>query len=77
MQRHPADVLRDALALTPEARAALVDSLVDSLDPDTDEGAGEPWQDEIRLRLQQIDTGAVELTPWAFARVRLRGRLER
>jgi putative addiction module component (TIGR02574 family) len=77
MQRHPADVLRDALALPPEARAALIDSLVDSLDQDRDEGAEEAWQDEIRLRLQQIDTGAVELTPWASARLRLRDRLER
>lgn len=77
MVRDPAEVLRDALALPPEARAALVDSLIESLDHTIDEGAEEAWREEIYRRLQQIDSGAVQLIPWEDARRRLRFRLER
>jgi putative addiction module component (TIGR02574 family) len=77
MARHAAEVLKEALALPAEARAALVDSLIDSLDPAIDESAEEAWREEIHRRLQQIDSGAVQLLPWEEARRRLRSRLER
>jgi putative addiction module component (TIGR02574 family) len=77
MEKHAAEVLRDALHLPAEARAAIVDSLIESLDPTIDEGAEEAWRQEIDLRIQQIDSGAVELVEWHAARSRLRGRLER
>ena len=75
MGRHAAELLRDALTLPPEARAALIDSLIDSLDQTIEDGAEEAWSQEIELRLQQIDTGAVELISWRSARQRLRDRL--
>ena len=71
MERDAAEVLRDALALSPEVRAALIDSLISSLDQAVDPGA-----EEIYRRLQQIDSGAVHLIPWEEARRRLRSRLE-
>jgi putative addiction module component (TIGR02574 family) len=77
MVRDAAEVLRDALALPSEARAALVDSLIESLDRTIDEGAEEAWREEIYRRLQQIDSGAVQLIPWEEARRRLRTRLTR
>lgn len=77
MVRDAAEVLRDALALPAEVRAALVDSLIESLDPTIDEGAEEAWREEIYRRLEQIDSGAVQLIPWEDARRRLRTRLER
>jgi putative addiction module component (TIGR02574 family) len=77
MERHAAEVLSDALALPAEARAALIDSLVDSLHQAIDEGAEEAWKEEIDRRLQQIDGGAVELVSWEAARRRSRSRLER
>jgi len=40
-----------------------------------DEGAEEPWKQEIESRRKEIDSGAVELIPWSFARRRLRDRL--
>jgi len=76
MPRDAAEVLRDALALPPEARAALIDSLIGSLDIEVDEDAEEAWREEIYRRLQQIDSGAVKLIPWDDARRRLRARLE-
>jgi len=77
MERDAAEVLRDALALSPEVRAALIDSLVSSLDQTVDPAAEEAWREEICRRLQQIDSGAVPLIPWEEARRRLRSRLER
>jgi putative addiction module component (TIGR02574 family) len=77
MEPDAAEVLRDALALTPEARAALIDSLISSLDQAVDAAAEEDWREEIYRRLQQIDSGAVHLIPWEEARQRLRSRLER
>lgn len=70
-------MLKNALALGPEERAALVDRLIDSLDETVDEGAEEAWREEIYRRLQQIDSGAVRLIPWDDARRRLQARLER
>ncbi len=77
MESHPAELLRDALALPAEARSALIDSLIDSLDATVDEGSTEAWKREIELRMKQIDDGAVELVSWRAARKRLRNRLER
>jgi len=76
MERDAAELLRDAVALSPDARAALVDSLISSLDQLVDPAAEEAWRDEIYRRLQQIDSGAVHLIPWDEARRRLRSHLE-
>lgn len=75
MERHAAEVLRDALTLPPEARAALIDALIDSLDQTVEGGAEEAWRLQIEARLQEIDAGDVELISWRSARQRLRDRL--
>lgn len=77
MERHAAEVLRDALALPLEARAALIDSLIESLDDSVDGGAAAAWQEETARRVQQIDSGAMAPIPWQAARHRLRDRLDR
>ena len=53
MKRHAAEVLRDALALSAEARAALIDALIESLDPAADEGVERAWKEEIDRRLAE------------------------
>jgi len=77
MPRDAGEILQDALSLPPEARAALIDSLLESLDVEVDDDAEARWQEEIHRRLQQIDTGAVALIPWDEAQRRLRARLRR
>ena len=77
MPRDAAELLRDALSLPPEARAALADSLLESLDVEIDDDAETRWQEEIHRRVQQIDSGAVTLIPWDEAQRRLRARLQR
>jgi putative addiction module component (TIGR02574 family) len=75
MSRDAAEVLKDALALPVEARAALIGPLVDSLDTEVDEDAEEAWREEIHRRLQEINSGATKLVQWDEARSRLFGRL--
>ncbi len=69
-------MLSEALHLPIEARAALADSLLDSLDAEVDADAEEAWRDEICRRLQEIDSGAVKLVHWQDAQRRLRARLQ-
>lgn len=61
-------ILKDALALPPESRAALAGSLFDSLDETVDPDSERAWATEIRRRLAEIDAGRVRLVPWAEAR---------
>jgi len=77
MERDATEVLKNALALPPETRAALIDSLIGSLDEEVDAVAEESWKEEIDRRLHQIDSGAVRLIPWEEARRRLKSRRER
>jgi putative addiction module component (TIGR02574 family) len=77
MRTEPAELLRDALSLPAAARAALIDSLIESLDVEVDPDTEEAWREEIHRRLQQIDTGAVRMIPWNDARRSIRDRLRR
>jgi putative addiction module component (TIGR02574 family) len=67
-------LLRDALALPPEGRAALASSLIDSLDETVEPDAEKAWAAEIRRRISEIDEGRVHLVPWTEARQAILGR---
>ena len=71
MSRAADDVLKDALKLPVEARAALVDSLLDSRDTAVDGDAEMLWQAEILRRAREIDEGSVQLVPWSELRSQL------
>jgi putative addiction module component (TIGR02574 family) len=62
------ELLKKALALPPEARAALAGSLLESLDDTVEEGAEEEWNKEIARRIGELDSGKVKPIPWAEAR---------
>jgi putative addiction module component (TIGR02574 family) len=74
MKRDPAEILKEALALPTEARAALAGSLLDSLDTDVDEDAEASWATEVNGRVAALDSGAVKTIPWAEVRRRLAAR---
>ena len=74
MAEDAADLLTHALKLPPAARAALADSLIDSLDSDVDEGAEEACRNEIALRVRDLDSGAVQTIAWDEVRRQLRTR---
>lgn len=68
------DILKEALNLPPEARAAIAGSLLDSLDPEVDEKAEAVWQAEIVRRLWELDSGKVKPIPWSEARRKISGQ---
>jgi len=74
MKREAAEILKDALALPTEARAALAGSLLESLDTEVDEDAEAAWATEVNRRLAELDSGAVKTIPWAEVRRRLAAR---
>ena len=75
MSKDAGDILKDALSLPPEGRAALADSLLGSLDQEVDPDAEQVWLEEIQKRLREIDNGSVDLIPWEEAERRLWAKL--
>jgi len=71
MRKDLAELLKAALTLPPEGRAALADSLLESLDQEADESAEQAWVDEIQKRLREIDTRGIAMIPWHEAERRL------
>ncbi len=74
MEPDPAKLLEEALQLSPEARATLAASLLESLEEGVDEDVEAAWAAEITKRIQELDTGAVTPVPWAEARRKILGQ---
>ena len=74
MKEDATKLLKQALKLPPEARAALAASLLDSLEEEVDENAEDTWRIEIGRRLQEFDSGSVCPIPWTEARRKIAGR---
>jgi putative addiction module component (TIGR02574 family) len=64
-------VFRKALGLDAPDRTELVGLLIDSLDPETEQGAEAAWLQEIDRRARELDSGTVQTIPWEIARERL------
>ena len=69
------DLLKKALTLPPEARAALAGSLLETLDDAVDEDVEAAWDKEISSRIEQLDAGAAKAIPWSEVRRRLAAKL--
>ena len=68
MKQDVTELLRRAMELPAEARAALAGSLLESLDDQVDASAEEEWKQEIARRIAELDSGKVKPIPWADAR---------
>ena len=66
-------IFADALRLPDDERAELAASLIDSLDPNADEGSAQTWEGEVLRRLAELDSGSVRPVPWSEARRRILG----
>ena len=75
MKEEVVDLLKKALALPVEARAALAGSLLDTLDETVDEEVEASWQREIASRIEQLDSGKAKTIPWTEVRKRLTAKL--
>ncbi len=67
-------ILKDALRLPAEARAALAGHLLESLDETVDEDVESAWSKEIARRIDDLDRGKVKTIPWSVARRQIFGR---
>jgi putative addiction module component (TIGR02574 family) len=74
MKRDAAEILKAALALPTEARAALAGSLLESLDTEVDEDAEAAWAREVSRRVRELNGGLAKTIPWAELRRRLAAR---
>ncbi len=71
------DLLKQALTLCEKERAELASSLINSLDPTTDAGIEQIWQEEIARRLEEVESGRVNTIPWEEVRRKGRALLSR
>ncbi|MBI4278037.1 MAG: addiction module protein [Armatimonadetes bacterium] len=73
MKRSARELYEEAMRLDLEERAALAGLLIESLDPESEEGAEQAWVAEIERRMEELDSGAVQTIPWEELRARLYG----
>ncbi len=66
-------LFEEAMKLDPDERAALTGLLIESLEPESEEGVEETWIAEIERRMAELDSGAVQTVPWEELRARLFG----
>jgi len=71
MARTARELFEDAMRLEPGERATLLRLLVDSLDAESEEGAEDAWQTEVARRIEQLDSGQVQVVSWEELRARL------
>ena len=70
-------VLREALALPPKARADIAGTLLRSLDVPEEAGVDAAWAVEVERRLREVDSGEAKLIPWQRVRRRLEATVSR
>ena len=70
----PKKILDDAMQLEPTARAFIAETLLESLDLEQDYPVSPEWQEEIRRRCAEIDSGKTTLLDGAMVINELRGK---
>jgi putative addiction module component (TIGR02574 family) len=69
------ELLKKAMALPGNERAELAGSLLETLDETVDEDVEAAWQNEIALRIQELDSGKSMTIPWHDVRRRFASKL--
>lgn len=67
-------ILEDAMQLAPHEREWLVEALLIKDDAQSDVEVSAAWDDEIKRRLDEIDSGAVEMAPLDDVLARMEAR---
>jgi len=63
MNSEVTDLLKRALALSADERAALANTLLDSLET-VDESVQEAWDKEVARRMEDLKAGKAVTVPW-------------
>lgn len=74
MARAAKEIVKDAMGLPEKERIRVVESLLASLEPESDENVDSAWAAEIERRSREIKEGTVRLLPWKTVRSRARKR---
>jgi hypothetical protein len=72
----PARVLEEALALEPADRSRVAVELLESLEAPPAIDADRLWAEEIRRRLDEIESGTAELEDWETVRAQVHAVLK-
>jgi putative addiction module component (TIGR02574 family) len=70
-------LLEKALSLSVEEHEALADSLISNLGGKVEEGVLTAWDDEIKKRITDLDSGKAKTVPWTEVRQRNLAKLPR
>jgi putative addiction module component (TIGR02574 family) len=70
-------LLEQALSLSVEEQEALAESLISNLGGTVDQGVLAAWDDEIKKRIEELDSGKVKTVPWSEVRRRNLSKLPR
>jgi len=70
-------LLAQALSLSVEEQEALADSLISNLGGKVDEAIVAAWDDEIKKRVTDLDSGRAKTIPWPEVRQRNLAELPR
>ena len=66
-----AEILKDAMELDEGGRASVAGALIESLHAPADPKVKAAWDREIRRRIAELDSGAVDTVPWSEVREQL------
>ena len=67
------ELYAQAMKLNAGERATLAGLLLESLEPNADDGVDAAWREEIEQRIHALDQGTVTPVAWEQARARLHG----
>ncbi len=68
MTQQTAQLLEQVLRLPEKERSELADKLLENLEPASEEDVEAAWGEEIRRRIEEVESGAVKPVPWDEAR---------
>jgi putative addiction module component (TIGR02574 family) len=68
------ELLKKALTLSPEDRATLAGSLLESLE-EAEEGVEEAWNEEITRRVEEFEAGKAKTVSWDEVRRYIEAKL--
>ena len=67
-------LLQVALSLPEADRAELVDTLIESLDPEEEANVEAAWAAEVERRSRELDAGTAKTMPWSEVKVLVRNQ---
>jgi len=77
LSREVSKILEQALALSVEDQEALAETLISNLSGKVDEKVVAAWDDEVKKRIADLDSGKAKTIPWEEVRRRNLAKLPR